>query len=175
LYTSAIYNKAIATSNTEVIANSVIIIFVTDVDELAYGILMLVNKCWVEGLTQQDEVQGSAIINHDGPHGPQMSNGTSQDEVAILKKEVEALREAVELLMKQQKKVKMNVPQDVHENKGSVLSNPIVHLLRMYRKMFMSASSLLDQREALVLLRKSSVLSNHHPNRPSSSGENRCQ
>ena len=48
-----------------------------------------------------------------------MSNGISQDEVDVIKKKVEMLRKAVELLMKQQTKVKMNVPQDVHESQLS--------------------------------------------------------
>lgn len=37
-YVSAIYNAAIATSNTEIIVNAVVISFITDIDEVSMSI-----------------------------------------------------------------------------------------------------------------------------------------
>mmetsp|Transcript_30096 Transcript_30096/g.63464 ORF Transcript_30096/g.63464 Transcript_30096/m.63464 type:complete len:409 (-) Transcript_30096:71-1297(-) len=50
VFVSAIYNGAIATSNTEVIVNSVIILFIIDGDEQLYSILGLINSKWVAGM-----------------------------------------------------------------------------------------------------------------------------
>ncbi|KAL7547743.1 hypothetical protein ACHAWF_011024 [Thalassiosira exigua] len=52
LLASAIYNKAIALTNTEVISNSVIILFVVDIDELVYNILQATSNRWTENLTK---------------------------------------------------------------------------------------------------------------------------
>mmetsp|Transcript_32639 Transcript_32639/g.68463 ORF Transcript_32639/g.68463 Transcript_32639/m.68463 type:complete len:220 (-) Transcript_32639:46-705(-) len=52
-YVSVIYNEAIATSNTEVIVNSVVILFICDIDELLYAILVSVNSDWVEIMCYQ--------------------------------------------------------------------------------------------------------------------------
>ena len=51
LFTSAIYNKAIATSNTEIIMNSVVILFINGVDELIYDTLIVINSRWVGGMS----------------------------------------------------------------------------------------------------------------------------
>merc|ERR1712194_683163 len=48
LYASVIYNKAIATSNTEIVMNSVVILFICDVDELNFDILQTINANWTE-------------------------------------------------------------------------------------------------------------------------------
>merc|ERR1712194_187372 len=46
LFVSAIYNNAIATSNTGLITNAVIILFITDLDELVHDIVMTVGPDW---------------------------------------------------------------------------------------------------------------------------------
>mmetsp|Transcript_6577 Transcript_6577/g.14322 ORF Transcript_6577/g.14322 Transcript_6577/m.14322 type:complete len:334 (+) Transcript_6577:748-1749(+) len=54
---SVIYNYATATSNPELVANSVIILFIADIDEKLYGILMAINPGWVKEISC--EVGGS--------------------------------------------------------------------------------------------------------------------
>lgn len=44
--------KATATSNTDIIMNSVIILFITDLDELMYDILFCINSDWCEELVK---------------------------------------------------------------------------------------------------------------------------
>ena len=51
LFVSILYNQAIATTNTEVIINAVVILFITDTDEYLYKILTLINQDWVKSLT----------------------------------------------------------------------------------------------------------------------------
>ena len=46
MYTSIIYNKAIAVTNTDLIANAVIILFVTDLDEMMLSISVLIKPNW---------------------------------------------------------------------------------------------------------------------------------
>ena len=43
LYASTIYNRAIAETNTDLIANAVIILFVTDLDEMMLSVLVAIN------------------------------------------------------------------------------------------------------------------------------------
>jgi len=64
LYVSTIYNVAIATSNTEVIANSVIILFIMDIDELLYDIFYVINTGWVKNMSlggDNDDEQSDII------------------------------------------------------------------------------------------------------------------
>ena len=47
LYVSSIYNNAIATKNTELIENAVIVLFITDLDEMLHYVLKAINSSWV--------------------------------------------------------------------------------------------------------------------------------
>ena len=42
IFASTVYNQAIATTNTELISNAVIILFITDIDEMVHGIAMTI-------------------------------------------------------------------------------------------------------------------------------------
>ncbi|KAL7550718.1 hypothetical protein ACHAWF_013934 [Thalassiosira exigua] len=53
LYTSTIYNAAIATSNTEIIMNSVVILFICDIDELTYDILTALSPRFVQWISPE--------------------------------------------------------------------------------------------------------------------------
>jgi len=55
---SAIYNKATATSNIELIVNSVIILFVITVDEYIYAILETMSPRGVKNMSSQVQEQG---------------------------------------------------------------------------------------------------------------------
>jgi hypothetical protein len=63
LYVSTIYNKAIATSDTEIIINSVVILFICEVAELIFGILKSINPAWVDRLVPSGEEEHST---HNG-------------------------------------------------------------------------------------------------------------
>ena len=41
--------------NTEIIANSVIILFIMDIDELVYDIMTVINTNWVKSMSLEDE------------------------------------------------------------------------------------------------------------------------
>ena len=58
LYVSAIYNNATATSNTDLIINSVIILFVITVDECIYAILKTMSRRGVENMSSQVPKEG---------------------------------------------------------------------------------------------------------------------
>ena len=57
LFTSTFYNKAIATSNPEIIVNSVVILFIMEIDEFFLKILMVTNKHWVQRTAPLNEKQ----------------------------------------------------------------------------------------------------------------------
>ena len=55
LYTHFFFHSALLLiGNTEIIANSVIILFIMDIDELLYDILEVVNAGWVKGMSLDD-------------------------------------------------------------------------------------------------------------------------
>ncbi|EJK53387.1 hypothetical protein THAOC_27192 [Thalassiosira oceanica] len=54
-WVSAIYNHAIATSNTEIIINSVAILFIMEIDECFYALIDGINKSWVDRVSGRDE------------------------------------------------------------------------------------------------------------------------
>lgn len=61
LFTSIVYNIAIATSDTDLIMNAVIILFICDLDELMYDILIEINPCYAanEEVEEEDEHNGA--------------------------------------------------------------------------------------------------------------------
>ena len=81
---------AIATSNTEIIFNSVIILFIMDLDELLYGILRAASQKWVQKMSFR-ETGGEAGIS-------QFERSLEQ-EVQSLKNEIEELRNTVTKLL----------------------------------------------------------------------------
>jgi len=88
------YNYAIATSNTELVANSVIILFITDTDERLYGILESINASWVEGMSCEEE----------------RSNEGSES-IRDLRREINELRESLQLLQQQMRGGNATQPQ----------------------------------------------------------------
>ncbi len=56
---STIYNKVIATSNTEIIANAVIVLFVMDLDEWIFASLKACGRKWAAHLSDSDSSSGS--------------------------------------------------------------------------------------------------------------------
>jgi len=106
-YVSAIYNNAIATSNTEMIVNSVVILFICDVDELTYDILVALNPGWVENMSYQEQ-DNCFSLGDENEKGPKCgggsantdseSNAEEQEGGQRLESEVRALRETVDML-----------------------------------------------------------------------------
>jgi len=72
MYVSTIYNMAIATSNTELIMNSVIILFITDTDEQVFDVLMVLNSRWVTAMSRK---------KNDDKRDDEMGNGGSLQEL----------------------------------------------------------------------------------------------
>jgi len=134
LFVSAIYNAAIATSDTEIIMNSVVILFICDIDECLYDILMVINPSWVEKLSGKQEEQDESVVetsrheNNDEEDGLETGsqhetnqNLEMQDQSGAIQKlegEVQSLKTVVQTLqetMKQQNaelKRLLTMPQD---------------------------------------------------------------
>jgi hypothetical protein len=52
-YSSAVYNIAIARSNTDIVVNSVVILFIIDIDEQFYRVIFTVTPKWLEKLKEE--------------------------------------------------------------------------------------------------------------------------
>eukprot|EP00985_Skeletonema_marinoi_P021635 scaffold13377_cov117-Skeletonema_marinoi.AAC.6 len=60
---SIVYNKAIATSNTDIIVNSVIVLFVMDVDEWIFSTLEAINDNWTSHSSASDDEMKDKIAS----------------------------------------------------------------------------------------------------------------
>mmetsp|Transcript_33138 Transcript_33138/g.56286 ORF Transcript_33138/g.56286 Transcript_33138/m.56286 type:complete len:330 (-) Transcript_33138:179-1168(-) len=110
LFVSAIYIKAIATSNTEVIVNSVIILFVTDTDEQLYGIFVAINPRWVAAFAR--DIKGDKHDDIDGINMQELSkNFELQNKVDELTSQVNDMNAQTKKLRQEIKVMKkmMNV------------------------------------------------------------------
>ena len=84
VYASFTYNSAIATSDTDLITNAVIILFIADIDELVDGIVIVINPNWAsekkhdneEGDEEQDE-------ENQGKDGNQSRNSELEGQVGV--------------------------------------------------------------------------------------------
>ena len=84
-------------ANTEIIANSVIILFICDLDELLYGIIVAVSPRWVKSMTNRaggdsDSDSAEPLLIGD--------NFKFKGEIATLKEEVRLLSHNMTLMLK---------------------------------------------------------------------------
>mmetsp|Transcript_10296 Transcript_10296/g.22342 ORF Transcript_10296/g.22342 Transcript_10296/m.22342 type:complete len:1541 (-) Transcript_10296:66-4688(-) len=123
MFVTFLYNRAIATSNTELIMNAVIILFICDLDEMFYEIIMVINPIWVDKITlpkKKEDVVGdkedeandlefrsciSSIEEDPDTQGQSRSIQTLDSELQSLKTVVEKLQDTV----KQQRKENANM------------------------------------------------------------------
>ena len=82
--------------NTGIITNSVVILFICDLDELLYRILMVISPCWIKHMpnvagheSDSDSIQAIHV----------RVNAKLEDEVASLKEEVQMLSQNIKLLL----------------------------------------------------------------------------
>jgi uncharacterized protein (UPF0332 family) len=83
-------------ANIEIIVNSVVILFVCEIDEKLYGVLRAISRQWVEKFSRMSELENrdasaSNIIESNDPG----SNQVLQDKVEVLTKKYEMLLEKV--------------------------------------------------------------------------------
>eukprot|EP00984_Skeletonema_dohrnii_P033126 scaffold28633_cov67-Skeletonema_dohrnii-CCMP3373.AAC.3 len=110
-YVSTVYNNAIATSNTEIIANSVIVLFIMEIDEYIFAALEASNEKWTEHAADKEvfkmkeeiarqtaelESQKEKIDNQ------QEEIDNQQEEIDNQRKDLRMLRETVEKIQQSQ-------------------------------------------------------------------------
>jgi hypothetical protein len=113
VFVSTIYNMAIATSDTEIIINSVVILFICDVDELIFGITKAINPDWVDRLVLSGEEEHSTHNAglHEKAYDRSTGDGCVPDESGSenykhLKEMILDLQAAVESLQTQNAELK---------------------------------------------------------------------
>jgi len=119
IFASVIYNQAIATSNIAIIENSVIILFITDIDELLHSIISTINANWVDQFSlrdkSEDEPQDELAEKRDDEIAPQSAGvlesdigftGVATDELNKVKKDVVTLFGNFEKLQAENVKMK---------------------------------------------------------------------
>ena len=95
LQVSIIYNKALATSNSDIVVNSVVILFIMEIDEKIFGLLAAINEKWTTHAAESKDLitAAPAAINDEGNSVDEM-----KDELEIQKEEMEAQRIEIRML-----------------------------------------------------------------------------
>ena len=105
---STVYNKAIATSNTDIIVNSVVVLFVMELDEWNFATIETCNEKWIpqvsdsEANSEADAGKGGAIEETRNDIELQRAQIADQqeelarqnDEIAVLHQTVQKLQES---------------------------------------------------------------------------------
>jgi uncharacterized coiled-coil protein SlyX len=90
-------------ANTEIIVNSVVILFVCDVDEKLYGVLRAISRQWVEKFSRM-----SALENRDAS-ASNIIEQNNPDSVPELKAKIELLTKQYEMLLKKVDQIMDNI------------------------------------------------------------------
>mmetsp|Transcript_15750 Transcript_15750/g.26827 ORF Transcript_15750/g.26827 Transcript_15750/m.26827 type:complete len:387 (+) Transcript_15750:3-1163(+) len=118
LYVSTVYNKAIATSNTAIIANSVIVLFIMEIDEYIFSAVDAINDKWTEHAADKEvskmkkeiarqraqiELADKEVSKMKDEIARQRAQIESQqEEIDNQRKDLRMLREAVEKIQESQ-------------------------------------------------------------------------
>eukprot|EP00984_Skeletonema_dohrnii_P023742 scaffold12825_cov68-Skeletonema_dohrnii-CCMP3373.AAC.3 len=108
-YISTVYNKAIATSNTEIIVNSVIILFVMELDEWIFSALEASNKKWTEHAADSESCSDT-----EAEKGDEIEE--MKDEIASQKAQIASQQEELEILRSQQEELMLLQDQVTRQN-----------------------------------------------------------
>ena len=83
--------------NTDIITNSVVILFICDLDELLYGILVVISPRWVKSMT----IEADDDSNSNSEETIQaVDNATLERKVANLENELRVLGQNMRLVLK---------------------------------------------------------------------------
>ena len=99
---STVYNKAIAASNTDIIVNSVVVLFVMEIDEWIFAGLEAWNENWTahssdsESSSEKEAEKGDEVAAMKDEIACQKAQITRQnDEIAMLRETVQKMQESL--------------------------------------------------------------------------------
>ena len=124
---SIIYNKAIATSNTDIIVNSVIVLFVMDLDEWIFNLLEACNKNWTAHASGVEAEKEGAVKE-------------MKEEMALQKTQIADQQEELEMLRSQQEKSALEM-----EEKIAMLRETVEKLLESQEAAAATSSGIITQ------------------------------
>jgi len=93
--TSIIYNSAIGTSDTDILQNAVLLLFLNDLDEKLYSIIVRVNPKWIH--TINDNISSNSKVVYNIPTEEELNNrkfDTMQQEIDLLRNEVNQFKQS---------------------------------------------------------------------------------
>lgn len=83
-WTSLVYNRAIATSSTELIVNAVILLFINDIDDQIYNAVRVIRPKWLEMIGNQAGALSAKIVEKDVDDTPgEVEKPTKVDETTF--------------------------------------------------------------------------------------------
>lgn len=80
-YSSTIYNISIATTNTELIYNAVIILFIMEMDERIFDTIDAMNQKWVDRVTKRKEMDEITMSGRSSNAGNSKADESDNDKV----------------------------------------------------------------------------------------------
>lgn len=101
LYASTVYNIAIARSDTDIIINTVVILFICDIDEYFYAALVALSSLWKTKLIQGDEFESNTNGKMEKRDSfDDVDNNTRDAQIDMLIKSNDDLKKRLEALEK---------------------------------------------------------------------------
>ena len=88
LQVTVIYNKALATKNTEIIVNSVIILFVMEIDEAIFSAVVAINEKWAKHAAESEELASTSESSGSGGRAQAQAQALKDNEVVEMKDEI---------------------------------------------------------------------------------------
>ena len=101
LQVTVIYNKALATKNTEIIVNSVIILFVMEIDEAIFSAVVAINEKWAKHAAESEELASTSESSGSGGRAQAQALKDNEvvemkDEIALQRTQITTQREQIE-------------------------------------------------------------------------------
>jgi len=156
LYASVIYNMAIATSNTEIVMNSVVILFICDVDELNFDILVTINENWAERASyhpiETPSVEDSEN-SKDKETDPEETNyeKTSKGEIRPEKEQACEIEVAVAGHNERQAPDHANSKKTSLSGENNGLKEEMAHLAQEFQVLHANMDAVMEQNQKVML------------------------
>ena len=132
---SVVYNHAIATSNTNIILNSVVVLFIMDMDEKIFAAIEAWNDKWTAHVAESEDIRSDSEVANSNTAALALEEMNkdiaSQDEkIAAQQDEIRMLRDTMQQILDLESQAvegaakSESIPQCVNNDNENVLSPP---------------------------------------------------
>ena len=111
---STVYNKAIATSNTDIIINSVVVLFIMDLDEYIFALLEACNEKWTAHASDSEDTSSDEEARNESESSIEITE--MKEEIKRQKTQIASQQEELGILRSQQEELMRQRDQVTRQN-----------------------------------------------------------